>query len=225
MFMKKLSVLIFCLLFTSLSFPESNTNRKTVRPENTKPSLSYIVCRLQDEVSDIELKMGDLIYENKKLMPERAALMDDIDKVIRKIDNKEITCRNEEITDISNRIGILHYKSEDIIKRSQDLEHRYKTVQCRLYEDPRLKSLVSMDHLYETVGKLNDLVEEVNHQVLLYNDKVDKLDTKIKNLPYCPSEEETSSDENPSASVTDENSQTSSLSSESSEGYGGEPAK
>ncbi|GMO21120.1 MAG: hypothetical protein Pg6B_09720 [Candidatus Azobacteroides pseudotrichonymphae] len=207
----KYRILLLLSLFTFSAFPKAP--RSTAPSKNSHPSLYSIAKKLQDEVFSFEVKAQDVVDNGKEIKAERNSLINDIDEVMSKIDNGEITYQsNDEIQDIRNRINNLHDKCEENRKIMNDINNRKLAVECKLEENPKLKNLIHMDRLYDKIGEYNDLANDDKYDYNksktngelwdIYNNKANTFFSKKNNLPYYPTSED--SQEEPMPSEEDE---------------------
>jgi hypothetical protein len=181
----KYRILLLLSLFTFSAFPK--VPRSTAPSKNSHPSLYSIAKKLQDEVVSLEAEEQRLIDNENEFISEGNSLIYDMDEVLRKIDNGEITYRNDEINNILDRIDDLAHEYKEFYKsgkRIQNLNDRKLAVECKLEENPKLKNLIYMDRLYDKIRECNDLYD--TNKWVIYNNKVDTFSSKKNNLPYYP---------------------------------------
>ncbi|GMO37271.1 MAG: hypothetical protein Pg6B_08880 [Candidatus Azobacteroides pseudotrichonymphae] len=179
----KYKILLLLSLFTFSAFPKAP--RSTTPSKNSHPSLYSIASKLQDEVNDLEKEEQRLIDFGKECISRVNSLLSDMEKISRKIDNGEITYWNDEIKNINNRINDLYYKDNKRVPIINNLNKRKLAVECKLEENPKLKNLIYMGHLYDKINEYNNLLDRNKYydQVTIYNNNAKLFISKINKLP------------------------------------------
>jgi chromosome segregation ATPase len=141
------------------------------------------VRKLQNEVAGITNGWQILISDDKNLLSEMDFLMKDMDRVIGKINRREITNYNNEIKDVNNRIGSIRDKIDDIDYRRNELNSRADSVS----KTPGVGYMVDWTDKNKVVDEWNALIDEEDIPKWdIYNKKVETFNSITANLSNHP---------------------------------------
>ncbi|BAG84072.1 hypothetical protein [Candidatus Azobacteroides pseudotrichonymphae] len=152
---------------------------KRVSFENKVKTLPS-VRKIQKEAVDLAKEWETLLQEANELMEEMNGLTNDMDKVIQKINNRQITDCNDEIRDIGSRTNTFIGKR----KKIQDMHNSLVGRQEELREDPKkVLSFIDWTDYNKGVDEWNAFDEEWDTNWNNYKDKAKIFVSKVKLFP------------------------------------------
>ncbi|BAG84039.1 hypothetical protein [Candidatus Azobacteroides pseudotrichonymphae] len=138
------------------------------------------VRKIQKEADGVTKEWGTLLQEANELMEEMNGLTNDMDKVIQKINNRQITDCNDEIRDVGSRTNTFIGKRKKIQEMRNSLVGREEEIS----EDPKkvLSFIDCTDH-NKMIEEWNAFDEEWGTNWNNYRDKAKIFVSKVKLFP------------------------------------------